>query len=92
MAITVQILSNLHENFCDCFDFAVTEFCGSSLGGAGDKRWPPVADTATAQEFMLMFMQKEKKGILRLTGFGSWSRANNPGGGTSENGGPRAQE
>jgi hypothetical protein len=30
---------------------------------------------------MLMFMQKRKKGILKLTGFGSLSRANNPGGG-----------
>jgi hypothetical protein len=29
---TAQVLSNLHENFFDFFDFAVTAFCGSSLG------------------------------------------------------------
>jgi hypothetical protein len=32
----------------------------------------------TAQEFMLMFVEKEKKSILRVTGFGSRSRASNP--------------
>jgi hypothetical protein len=37
-----------------------------------------------------VFMIKKKKGILKLTGFGS--RASNPGGETSKNGGPWAQE
>jgi hypothetical protein len=30
-AKTAQVLGNLNENFFDFFDFAVTEFCGSSL-------------------------------------------------------------